>query len=246
MASLQKLVLTLRKRKQEASKLRLRTERQLKELRSTERRSSSGLISLDKKIELEREDSSDVSDILTQKNAQLESIERLVTAAEDRLNREKESLTEAEQQLEFAENPEEKQYAETRMRSIKAQIDEIEFEIISRKKTAKKITEQVAKNTEAKSKITSKIKKQFQSKPSLKETNVSSHKAAEKITKELEKRVKTEEIAQKSLGKALTKLQELQAKKKKSTTKTPKRKAAKRTAPKRSRASFQTRIFESA
>jgi hypothetical protein len=239
LASLQKLVLTLRKRKQEASKLRLRTERQLKELRSTERRSSSGLISLDKKIELEREDSSDVSDILIQKNAQLESIERLVTAAEDRLNREKESLTEAEQQLEFAENPEEKQYAETRIRSIKVQIEEIEFEISSRKKTAKKITEQVTKNNESKSKITSKIKKQFQSKPSLKETNVSSHKAAEKIAKELEKRVKTEEIAQKSLGKALTKLQELQAKRTASKRAAPKRKAAKkpakRTAPKKSK-----------
>ena len=54
MASLEKLVLKLRKRKQEASKLRLKTERQLKELRSTEKRSSSGLVSLDRKIESER------------------------------------------------------------------------------------------------------------------------------------------------------------------------------------------------
>ena len=229
MASLEKLVLTLRKRKQEASKLRLKTERQLKELRSTERRSFSGLVSLDRKIESEREDSSDVSDILTQKNAQLESIERLVAAAEERLNREKEALTEAEQQVEFAENPEEKQYAETRLRSIKAHIEEIEFEINSRKKTAKKITDQVEKNTETKSKITSKIKKQSQSKPSLKETHTLSHKEAQKIAQELERRTKTEEIAQKSLGKVLTKLQDKQTKKKKSTKKAPKRKAAKKT-----------------
>ncbi len=237
MASLEKLVLTLRKRKQEASKLRLKTERQLKELRSTERRSSSGLVSLDRKIESEREDSSDVSDILTQKNAQLESIDRLVAAAEERLNREKEALAEAEQQVEFAENPEEKQYAKTRLRSINDHIEEIEFEINSRKKTAKKITDQVEKNTETKSKITSKIKKQSQSKPSLKETQTSSHKESQKIAQELERRTKTEEIAQKSLGKALTKLQDKQTKKKKSTKKAPKRKAAKkttkRTAPKK-------------
>ncbi|MDH3618541.1 MAG: ATPase V, partial [Nitrosopumilus sp.] len=233
MASLEKLVLKLRKRKQEASKLRLKAERRLKELRSTERRSSSGLASLDKKIETEREDSSDVSDILTQKNAQLESIERLVVSAEERLNREKEALTEAEQQVEFAENPDEKQNAETRARSIKTHIDELEFEINSRKKTAKKIAEQVAKNAETKSKITSKIKKQFQSIPSLKESKTTSHKEAEKIEKELERRIKTEEIAQASLGKALTRFQALQAKKRKPTKKTTKRKAAKKTAPKK-------------
>jgi hypothetical protein len=60
LASLEKQVLILRKRKQEASKLRLKSEKQLKELRSTERRSLSGLASLDKRIESEREDSSEV------------------------------------------------------------------------------------------------------------------------------------------------------------------------------------------
>jgi len=239
LASFEKLVLKLRQRKQDVSKLRLKAEKQLKESRSIERRTSSGLVFLDKKIELEKEDSSEVSNILTQKNSQLESIHRLVTAAEERLNREKEVLTDTEQEIEFAENLEEKQSAETRLNLIKNNIGELEFEIKSRQKTAKKIAEQVSTNTEIKSKISSKIKKQSQSKPSLRETMTKSHKAAEKFENELKKRLKAEEIAKKSLGKAIEKFQELLAKKKKSVRKTknvrkaPKRKAPKRKAPKK-------------
>ncbi len=236
MASYEKLVLKLRQRKQDVSKLRLKAEKQLKASRSIERRSSSGLVFLDKKIESEKEDSSEVSNILTQKTSQLESIHRLVTAAEERLNQEKEALTDIEQEMEFAENLEEKQSAETRLNSIKSNIGELEFEIKSRQKTAKKIAEEVATNTEIKSKISSKIKKQSQSKPSLRETMTKSHKAAEKFGNELKKRLNAEEIAKKSLGKAIEKLQELQAKKKKSARKTktvrkaPKRKTARKTA----------------
>jgi len=234
LASFEKLVLNLREKKQDVSRLRLKAEKQLKESRSIERRSSSGLVSLDKKIESEKEDSSDVSDILTQKTSQLASIQRLVAAAAERLNREKEALTDIDQEIEFAENPEEKQNAENRLNTIKSQIGELEFEIKSRQKTAKKITEEVAKITEIKLKITSKIKKQSQSKPSLRETLTTSHKAAAKFSNELGRRIKAEEIVKKSLGKAVVKLQELQAKKKRSarktkiTRKTPKRKAAKK------------------
>jgi len=114
MASFEKSVLKLKQRKQDVSKLRLKAEKQLKKSRSIERRSSSGLNSLDKKIESEREASSDVSGILIQKTSQLESIQRLVTAAEERLNREKEILADTEQEIEYAENHEEKQHAEAR------------------------------------------------------------------------------------------------------------------------------------
>ena len=199
LTSLEKLVLNLRKRKQEASKLRLKSEKQLKELRSTERRSFSGLATLDKKIESEREDSSEVSNILTQKSAQIESIDRLIATAEERLNQEKEALIDVEQQVEFSENDYEKQIAESRQKSIKTHIEELEFEIKSRKKTAKKIGEQIAENTGVKSKITSKIKKQFQSKPSLRETMTTSHKDAEKFSKQLEKNTRREELAKKFL-----------------------------------------------
>ena len=68
LASLEKLVVQLRQKKQEATKLRKKAEKQLNEVRSTERRSSSGLNSIDKKIESEREDVSDVSDNSYSKN----------------------------------------------------------------------------------------------------------------------------------------------------------------------------------
>ena len=68
LTSLEKLVVHLQKKKSEASNLRKKSEKQLKEIRSIERRSSSNLNSIDKKIESEREDVSDVSGILNQKN----------------------------------------------------------------------------------------------------------------------------------------------------------------------------------
>jgi chromosome segregation ATPase len=162
LASLEKTVLELRKKQQEATKLRKRAEKQLQEVLSSQRRSTSGLNSIDKKIESEKEDVSDVSGVLNQKNSQLESIERLVQAAQERLSREKESIEQTEQEIEFSENPEEKQYAESRLRSLRDHVEELTAEIKSREKTAKKIAEDVAKFDTIKSKISSKIQKQSQ------------------------------------------------------------------------------------
>ena len=134
MASIEQLVVKLRQKKREATNLRKKTEKQLKDAKYLERRSSSGLHSIDRKIESDREDVVDISEELTQKTAQLESIERLLVAAQERLTREKEEITQTEQEVEFAENPEEKQYAETRLRTIQNNIQELESEI----KTCKK------------------------------------------------------------------------------------------------------------
>ena len=178
MASLEKLVIQLRQKKQEASKLRQKAENQVKEFRSAEKRSVSVLHTIDRKIEFEREESGDVSTVLLRKNAQLESIGRLIATAEDRLSKEKEAIEQAEQEIEFADSPLEKQNAETRLRSLSAHVDELVEEIKSRQKTAKKITGDVTNFSDIKSKIVSKIQKQTKSKPSLRETKVSSHKAA--------------------------------------------------------------------
>ena len=231
MASLEKLVISLRQKKNEATKLRKRAEKELHDVRSAERRSISGLTSIDKKIESEREDVSDVSGILTQKNAQLESIERLVKTAEERIVREKEEIERAEQEIEFSENPEEKQNAEARLRSLNEHVSELIEEIKSRKKTAKKITIAAEQYSNEKSKISTKIQKQTKSKPTLRETMSTSHKAAEKLLKEFERRTKSEESAKKLLDKTFAKLQVLLAKKRKSA----KKKVAKRRPAKKSR-----------
>ncbi len=239
LASLEKLVIKLRQKKQQATTLRKKSERQLQQIRSVERRSSSGLHSIDRKIESEKEDSTDVSGILNQKTSQLESIERLVVAAHERLNYEKEALNDAEQKLEFATNIEEKQYAQSQLNTIHDRIQELEFEIKNRQKTGKKIAEDVAKYNEIKSKISTKIQKQSQSKPSLRETMNVSHKAAEKFVKDLEQKTKAEESAAKALEKVHSNLQILLAKKRKSSKKRKsiKSKASKKAPKKKSKAS---------
>ena len=234
LASLEKIVVELRQKKSEATKLRKKAEEQLKQVRSTGRRSVSGLNSIDKKIESEQEDVSDVSGILVQKNSQLESIERLVQAAEERLTREKDEIEQTKQEIEFSENPEEKQYAESRLRSLLEHVEELVSEIKSRKKTAKKITTDAAQYSDIKSKINTKIQTQSKTKPTLRETISSSHKTAEKLVKELDKRIKVEESTKKLLDRSLTKLKELLAKKKTAAKKkVVKRKPAKKTAAKK-------------
>ena len=212
MASLEKLVVQLRQRKQDATKLRKRAEKQLKEVRSAERRSTSGLHSIDKKIESEREDVTDVSGALNQKNSQLDSIERLVKSAEDRVILEKEEVEQVQQEIEFSSDSDEKQRSENRLRSLNGHIQELITEIKSRQKTAKKIAMDVTQFSDIKSKISTKIQKQTKTKPSLRETVSTSHKAAEKFVKELEKQLKIEESTKKLLDKASTKFKELLAK----------------------------------
>jgi len=225
LASLEKLIIKLRQNKQKATNLRKKAERQLQQVRSIEKRSASGLHSIDRKIEFEKENVTDVSGVLNQKTSQLESIGRLVTAANERLNHEKEALGEAEQELEFASNPEEENSAKSRLAVIRDRIQELEFEIKNREKTAKKITEEVAKFNEVKSKISTQIQKQSKSKPTLRDTISTSHKAAEKFAKELEQKTKAEESAKKALEKISSRLQELLAKKRKSVKKATKKKS---------------------
>ncbi|MDH3396175.1 MAG: ATPase V, partial [Nitrosopumilus sp.] len=233
LASLEKLIIQLRQKKQDAAKLRQKTEIQIKEASSAERRSSSGLQSIDKKIESEREESSGVSTVLIRKNSQLESIGRLIDTAEERLSREKETIEQTKQEIEFADSPEEKQNAEARLRSLNDHVQELVSEIKSRQKTAKKISDDVTNYSDIKSKIGSKIQKQTKSKPPLRETKSTSHKSIQILTKELEKQTKAEESAKKSLDAALSKFQELAKKRKPAKKTAAKRKPAKKTAAKR-------------
>jgi len=79
LTSLEKLVVQLRQKKQDATKTRQKTEEELKSARASEKRSLSGLQTVDKKIDSEREASADVSTVLTQKTSQLESMGRLIS-----------------------------------------------------------------------------------------------------------------------------------------------------------------------
>ena len=238
MESLEQTVIQLRQKKKEATQSKQNAEDELRKLQSIEKRSSTGLHNVDKKIESEKEDVSDVSDNLTRKTAQVESIERLVSVAEERVIGEKELIDQTEQQIEFAETPEEKQSAEARLRSLNGHLQELISEIKNRQKTLKKITGEVSTFDDIKSKITIQIKKQTQSKPSLRTTLSTSHKTAVKVIKDIERITKSEENITKTLDKATSKLKEYLAKKtaakRKPAKKTiAKRKPAKKTAAKR-------------
>ena len=99
MTSLEKTVIELRQKKKEATKLKQNAEDQLKQLQSAEKRSATGLKKMIKQIESEKEDVTDVSENLTRKNAQVESIQRLVTNAEERVNAEKKYLNKLNKKL---------------------------------------------------------------------------------------------------------------------------------------------------
>ncbi|MCA9819319.1 MAG: ATPase V, partial [Nitrosarchaeum sp.] len=206
MSTLEKLVRDLRKKKQEATRFRVKTTKKLKEIRSVERRSSSGLNTINKKINSQKEDASDVSETLNQKNAQIESIERLISAAQERLEREKQSLSQIEHELEFA-TPEEKESTTFRLQSLQDHISELENEIKTRQKMAKKITDDLSKFSDIKSKINQKIKKHNQIKPRLRESMTLGHKEAVKLEQELEQRIKMEDSAKRALDKASLRLQ---------------------------------------
>jgi chromosome segregation ATPase len=209
MASLEKLVIGLRQKKRVVATKRKRAQKHLQEAQTVLKRSVSGLQTLDKKITFDKEQTGDLAGILNQKESQLESINRLLVYAKDRLDREREELNQVEQELEFAENPEEKERISQRLNSIKDHIEELEFEIISREKTAKKVTQEVAEYSEMKSKIFNKIKRQAKSKPTLKKIASKSRKAGQKFAKDLKQKTMSELSVEKSLEKVSSKLRKL-------------------------------------
>ena len=139
------------------SKLKRQSERELEKASTLAKRSSSGLVLLQKKVESSREQLEDVAGVLTQRLAQQESIQRLVAAAEERLKREKDTKEQIEQELEFADSEEEKQRAQNALKTISDRIDELIEEIKQRNKTAKKITQAIEDYQKSKSSLSSKI-----------------------------------------------------------------------------------------
>jgi len=98
MASLHRKASQLQKQKLEAGKLKKRGEREFLKAQSIEKKSTSGLASLQRRIESTREQLGGVSNVLTQRLAQQESIQRLIAAADVRLNHEKEAKVQTEQE----------------------------------------------------------------------------------------------------------------------------------------------------
>ena len=120
MASLSKLVKSHQNKKMEATKNRRKSENKLHSTLSLKRRSSSGLSSLEKKKEAALTKKEDISQLLTQYTAQRDSVQRLKTAAEDRLKHEEEEKERITQEMEFSGSAEDKARISERIKTCLA------------------------------------------------------------------------------------------------------------------------------
>ncbi|MEM3006971.1 MAG: hypothetical protein QXW37_05455 [Candidatus Nitrosotenuis sp.] len=235
MASLAKLVDKLKQQKLEAAKIRRKNERMLKEAKSLNRRSSSGLHTIEKKIEDSREKMGEINVEFNQILARKESLERLIKAAEDRLRVEIEAREQAQIDLENADSDESRKSATDRLAQITEKIQELKSEIKQRQLAAQKIVGEIEEYKKSKSKTSEKIHKQVHVKPTLLTLIKKSRQSTEKFKRKVEVATKREALIAKRLEKATKKLQELKEKQlakrhKEAALKAAKRRAAKKRA----------------
>jgi len=235
LTSLTRLASKLQKKKIEATKLRKQSEKKFDQVRKLSRKSSSGLSSLQRRLENTHEKLDDVSFHLNQRTAQQESITRLISAAQERLKYEKDLKDQTEQELEFANSKEEKQQIQERLQTIMDRINELTAEIRQRNAMAKKTVNAIDEYKSSKSKISNQVRKQVQAKPVLVNLVKSTQKTATRLAKQLENREKREKAVKSTLEKISKTLAKSRKSKprKKSKTKPKKKKIAKKTKTKR-------------
>lgn len=233
MASLDKLAKQLKQQKLEASKLRRRSESQLKQVVSVARKSSSGLNSLEKRLEGSKEKLGEINAEFNQILARRESLERLVKMAHERLTREVEAKDQAEIDLANAESDEAKQSASDRVAQITEKIAELESEIKQRESAAQKLVDVIEDYKKSKTQTSHQIQKQVKTKPTLITLIKKSQIDSEKLKRQVESAAKKESAVSKNLAVVTEKLEKILAKKRKAAA----RKAAlKRAAKKRAQA----------
>ena len=166
MASLEALSKSYGIKKAEVSKLRKQVENKLKEAISKKRRSSSGLVALDKKKEELTRAKDHISQVLNQHLSQKASIERLKIAAEERLKHEENTKDEAKQQSEYGA-PEEKTNAVQRLKYVDEKIAELHAELKERESNQIRLEKEIESTEKEKAKIEEQLKKQIHAKPAL-------------------------------------------------------------------------------
>lgn len=229
MASIEKVVAKLKQQKLEASKLRRQSQRKLKEAKSLARRSSSGLHSVQRRLEDTREKLGEINAEFTQFLARKESLERLIKAANDRLNQEMEAKEQAQIDLENADTQDEKQAASERLAQITEKIQELKSEIKMRESSSQKLLPAIEDQKKTKSKTSQQIHKQVQTKPTLVTLIKKGTTESERLARRVEIATKKEASINKTLQEATKKLNEFLARKRREAAK----KAALRRAAKR-------------
>jgi len=235
MASLEALAKSYRARKAEVAKLRRKSEVNLKETLSLKRRSSSGLVSLERKKESLSRQLSHVTQLLNQYHAQKESIARLKIAAEERLRHEHDTHDSTKQQIDYGA-AEEKAAAQERLRFIDEKITDLHAEMKEREAGESRLEKQISDLQKEKTRLDSQLKKQTHARPGLVEQLKSSEKTALVLRPKVESLIKREAMATKTLQTMEQKLAQVIAQRRAAKRKASNAKrAAKRKAVKKAR-----------
>ena len=105
MAGLKNKLKQLTSQKSEISKIRRKGETEFKKVKSMSRRYSSSLKSTQKRIETFKQSADDINEILSQKITQMESVQRLKTTAQEKLNLEIQNKEQIESEIDFVDTP---------------------------------------------------------------------------------------------------------------------------------------------
>lgn len=236
MASLAKLAQKLKQEKLDAAKQRRLQEKMLKEAVSLARRSSSGLTSVEHRLEDSKVKLGEINAEFNHVLARKESLERLASAAQERLTQEIAAKDQAETDLQNAETEGAKQIAAERLEQIIQKIEELEEEAKQRHAAAEKLVNVIENFKKSKTKTSHQIQKQAKSKPVLLHQIKTSTVDSERLKKRVDTAAKKEQNVSKILDVVSKKLAEQLARKRRIAAKkaAAKRKiAAKKAAAKR-------------
>ena len=114
-----------------------------------------------------REQIEDISHVLNQKISQLESVQRLKNAAQEKLDLEIQNKEKLESEVEFAITDDEKQSILSRINIIITVMDDIKNEIKQRIPMEKKLIQIIDEINNSKTKISNSVKKNLELNPEL-------------------------------------------------------------------------------
>lgn len=215
MASLEVLSKSYGLKKAAVSKLRKQVENKLHEALSQKRRSSSGLVALEKKNETLTRAKDHIIQVLNNLHSQKESIERLKIAAEERITKEQDAKDQAKQQSEYGASSEEKAIAAQNLKYIDAKISELHAELKERESNLGGLEKEIDSAVKQKAKIEAQLKKENQAKPTLVEKLKLGTKNELMLRPKFESLLKSESQASKALSIVQKKLAEIAAQRRK-------------------------------
>jgi uncharacterized protein (UPF0335 family) len=213
LASLSKLAQKLKQEKSDAAKQRRLQEKMLKAAVSLARRSSSGLSSVEHRLEDSKVKLGEINAEFNHVMARKESLERLAFAAQERLTQEIAAKDHAETDLQNAETEGAKQIAAERLEQIIQKIEELEEEAKQRQAAAEKLVNVIEGFKKSKTKTSHQIQKQAKTKPVLLNQIKTSTVDSERLKKRVGTAAKKEQNVSKILDVVSKKLAEQMARK---------------------------------